>query len=89
MEWVPVLQVEMLYNLLEVCRLVKINLAIFVLYVHAQELLGNAQISAFPLLHKQFLYFKEFLFVCIQEENIIDIDDDNDALVFIYKGPRV
>ena len=54
-----------------------------------QELLGVPQISAFPLLHKQFLYFKEFLFVYTQEENIINIDDDNDALVFIYKGPRV
>jgi len=83
------LQIEVLYDFLEVWRLVKINLAIFVFYVHMQELLGIAQIPAFPSLYKLFFSFKEFLFVCTQEENIIYIDDDDNTLVFINKDPRV
>jgi len=54
-----------------------------------QELLGITQISAIPLLHKLFLSFKEFLFVCTQEENIVYIDNDDDTLVFIDKESRV
>jgi hypothetical protein len=84
-----ILQIEALYDLLEICRLVKINLAVFAPYAHVQELLGIAQISAFPSLHKELLSFKEFLLVCTQEENIIYIDDNNNTLVFINKESRV
>jgi len=71
------LQVKVLYDFLEVCRLVKIDLAIFAPYVHMQKLLGITQIPVFPSLHKLFLSIKEFLLVCAQEENIVYIDDDN------------
>ena len=83
------MQIEALYDLLEVCGLVKINLAVFAPYAHAQKLLGITQVPAFPSLHKEFLSFKEFLLVCTQEENIVYIDDDDDTLVFIYKESRV
>jgi hypothetical protein len=83
------LQIEALYDLLEVCGLVKINLAIFAPYVYVQELLGIAQIPAFLSLHKESLSTKEFLLVCTQEENVIYIDDDDDTLVFINKDTRV
>jgi hypothetical protein len=83
------LQIEVLYGLLKVCGLVKINLAIFAPYAHVQKLLGIAQISAFPSLHKLFLSFKEFLLVCTQEENIVYIDNDNNTLVFVNKESRV
>jgi hypothetical protein len=83
------LQIEALYDLLEVCGLVKINLAVFAPYAHAQELLGITQIPAFPSLHKELLSFKEFLLICAQEENVVYIDNDDDTLVFINKDPRV
>ena len=83
------MQVKVLYYFLEVCGLVKINLAVFVPYAHTQKLLGIAQIPVFSLLHKLFLSFKEFLFVCTQEENIVYIDNDDDTLVFIDKESRV
>jgi hypothetical protein len=84
-----ILQIKALYDLLEVCRLVKMNLAVFVPYVHVQELLGIAQIPAFSSLHKEFLSSKEFLLVCTQKENIVYINDDDNTLVFINKESRV
>jgi len=46
------LQIEVLYDFLEVGGLVKINLAILPPDAHVQELLGIAQIPAFPSLHE-------------------------------------
>ena len=63
MHRVSVLEFKALQYLLEVCSLVKINPAIFVLNVHAQELFGFAQVSAFPLLHKFLFCMEEVLFV--------------------------
>ena len=63
MSQVGIFEFEALQYLLKVCDLVKINLAVFVLNVHAQELFCFAQVSAFPLLHNFLFRMEEVLFV--------------------------
>ena len=63
MSQISILKFEVLQYLLKVCSLVKINLTIFALDAHAQELFGFAQVSAFPLLHEFLFHMEEVLFV--------------------------